>query len=385
MMMPWKNFKRFSNKATKQPGYAARVLTKRAKAYFYYYFGQGKSSLPEAITLFLTHRCNLRCKMCGQWGESGVTKNMSRDLLGEELTFHEFEKFIDDVSVFRPNITLFGGEPLLYSHCLDLIKHIKNKKMHCLMITNGSLLNKFAEELIGAGLDELNLSLDGGKNLHDQIRGMPGLFERITNGLKEVNRIKKERGFVKPIINLQCTIIKDNYRRLDELLEVAKDVGADSLTFHNLIFLERDLIEKQKFHDKLLGCSSSNWEGFVFKPEIEPEVLYSKIREIMTRKHRFMIDFYPNFSLKGLKEYYENPAYLPSEYPAKCLSPWMTAYIFPNGEILPCLNFDYSYGNVKSDNFVRVWNGDSAIRYRKMLKDKGIFPVCVRCTELYRY
>jgi len=384
-MMPWRNFKRFSNKVIKQPGYAARVLTKRAKAYFYYYYGQGKSSLPEAITLFLTHRCNLRCKMCGQWGDSGITKKMSHDSIKEELPFREFEKFIDDVSVFKPNITLFGGEPLLYSRCLDLIKYIKNKKMHCLMITNGSLLNKFAEDLVNAGLDELNLSLDGGKNLHDQIRGMPGLFERITNGLKEVNRIKKERGFVKPIINLQCTIIKDNYRRLDELLEVVKDVGADSLTFHNLIFLGRDLIEKQKFYDKLLGCSSSNWDGFVFKPEIEPEVLYSKIREIMTQKHRFMIDFYPNFSLKGLKEYYENPAYLPSEYPAKCLSPWITAYIFPNGEILPCLNFDYSYGNVKSDNFLRVWNGDSAIRYRRMIKDKGIFPVCVRCTELYRY
>ena len=242
--------------------------------------------------------------------------------------------------------------------------------MHCLMITNGSMLDKCAEDLVNAGLDELNLSLDGSKDLHDQIRGLPGLFERITNGLKEVNRIKKERGLAKPIINLQCTIVKDNYRRLDELLEVAGDVGADSLTFHNLIFLGRNIVEEQKAYDKVLGCSSSNWEGFVFDPEIEPEVLYSKIREIMTRKHRFMIDFYPNFSLKGLKDYYENPAYLPSEYPAKCLSPWMTAYIFPNGEILPCLNFDYSY---------------SAIRYRRMIKAKGILPACVRCTELYRY
>jgi len=384
-MMPWRNFKRFSNKVIKQPGYAARVLTRRAKAYFYYYFGQGTSGLPEAITLFLTHRCNLRCKMCGQWGDSGVTKKMSHDSIKEELPYREFEKFIDDVSVFKPNITLFGGEPLLYSHCLDLIKHIKNKKMHCLMITNGSLLEKYAEDLVDVGLDELNLSLDGGKNLHDKIRGMPGLFERITSGLKEVNRIKKERGVVKPIINLQCTIIKDNYRRLDELLEVVKDVGADSLTFHNLIFLRRDLIEKQKFYDKLLGCSSISWEGFVFEPEIASEVLYLKIREIMAPKHRFMIDFYPNFSLKGLKEYYENPAYLPSEYSSRCLSPWVTAYVFPNGQVRPCLNFDYSYGNIKFDKFMQIWNGDSAVRYRKVIKDRGIFPVCIRCTELYRY
>ena len=384
-MIPWRNFKRFSKKVVKQPGYAARVLKRRAKAYFYYYFGQGKSSLPEAITLFLTHRCNLRCKMCGQWGDSGITKKMSGDSIKEELPFSDFKRLIDEVGVFGPSITLFGGEPLLYSHCLDLIKYIKHKKMHCLMITNGSVLGKFAGDLVDAGLDELNLSLDGGKDLHDQIRGMPGLFERITGGLKEVNRIKKERGLAKPVVNLQCTIIKDNYKRLEELLEAAEEVGADSLTFYNLIFLARDLIEEQKAYDKFLGCSSSSWEGFVFEPEIEPEVLYSKIREIVTRKHRFMVDFYPNFSLKGLMEYYQNPAYRPSEYPARCLSPWMTAYVFPDGQVLPCLNFDYSYGNLKTDNFLRIWNGESATRYRRMIKDKGILPVCVRCTELYRY
>ena len=384
-MVPWRNFKRFANKVLKQPGYTAKVLTKRAKAFLYYYLAQGKSSYPEAITLFLTHRCNLHCKMCGQWGDSGVTKKMSHDSIKEELPFREFKKFIDNVSIFKPNITLFGGEPLLYSHCLDLIKYIKSNKMHCLMITNGSLLEKHAEDLVDAELDELNISLDGGKNLHDQIRGMPRLFERMTNGLKEVNRIKKESGFVKPIINLQCTIIKDNYKQLDELVAIAKDVGADSLTFHNLVFLERNAIEKQKVYDKLLACSSGSWEGFVFKPEIEPEVLYSKVKEIMNQKHHFTIDFYPNLSRKGLKEYYENPAYLPSEYSARCLSPWMTAYVFPNGDVRPCLNSDYSYGNIKFDKFIQIWNGDSAVKYRRTLKDKGIFPVCVRCTELYRY
>ena len=95
-MVPWRNFKRFSNKVLKQPGYTAKVLTKRVKAFLYYYFCQGKSSYPEAITLFLTHRCNLRCKMCGQWGDSGVTKKMSHDSIKEELPFREYKKFIDE-------------------------------------------------------------------------------------------------------------------------------------------------------------------------------------------------------------------------------------------------------------------------------------------------
>jgi len=384
-MIPLRNIRRFFYKTCSQPAYAFRVFEKRLKAYFYYLFGNGRSGYPEAITLFLTHRCNLRCKMCGQWGESGVTKKMLPGLIGEELSFGELRDFIDDISAFKPNITLFGGEPLLYPHCLDLIRYIKNKNLHCLIITNGSLLNEFAKDLIDTRLDELNISLDGDKNLHDEIRGMPGLFEKITSGLKEVNRLKKEKGFRRPLINLQCTISQYNYKYLDKLIEVAKDIGADSLTYHNLIFLGKDLIERQKVYDELLSCSSEDWKGFVFEPGINPDGLYAKIKDILRKGYPFSIDFYPNLSLKGLREYYTNSSYAPSEYPARCISPWIVAYIFPDGEVRPCLNFSYSYGNIRKDKFSLIWNSEKAVNFRKTLKEKRLFPVCARCTELYRY
>ena len=73
-MMLLRNFKRFFNKALRQPLYAAGVFRKRLAASMHYRFSGGRSGAPEAITLFLTHKCNLHCKMCGQWGEGGVTK-----------------------------------------------------------------------------------------------------------------------------------------------------------------------------------------------------------------------------------------------------------------------------------------------------------------------
>lgn len=385
MRIPWRNLKRFLNKIFKQPGYAADVFVKRAKAYFSYYFGKGKSSFPEAITLFLTYRCNLRCKMCGQWGESGVTKKHPGEYIKKELSLEELKGLIDDIAGFKPNITLFGGEPLLYPAWFEAVRHIKEKGMHCLMITNGSLLKDIAENVVESNLDELNVSLDGGRRLHDEIRGMPGLYDKIMSGLKRLNHCKEKMRKRKPLINLQCTITKYNAGHLKELLEVANEAGADSLTFHNLIFLERSLIERQKEYDNVLGCTSRDWEGFIFDSGIDPENLYREMQGIRNRKYRFTVDFYPNFSLKGLKEYYKNPSYLPSEYPARCLSPWMTAYIFPDGELRPCLNFGYSYGNVRNKKFSEIWNGASAIKYRRVLKGENIFPVCVRCTELYRY
>ncbi|MFH0807436.1 MAG: radical SAM protein, partial [Elusimicrobiota bacterium] len=268
-MIPWRNLKRFFYKSVKQPVYAFRVLTKRSGAYLYYSFSTGKSIRPEAVTLFLTYRCNLRCKMCGQWGEAGVTKKQGREILKQELNFQDLKKLVEELALFKPNITLFGGEPLLFTECVELAAYIKEKGMHSLMITNGSLLENFAEGLVNAGLDELNLSLDGGRELHDHIRGMPGLFERIMKGLEKVNYCKAEKNSKKPFINLQCTITKYNYEHLQQLTEAAKAIKANSLTFHNLIFLNREALQKQKSFDQALGFSSADWEGFVFEPGID--------------------------------------------------------------------------------------------------------------------
>ncbi|MBU0633579.1 MAG: radical SAM protein [Candidatus Omnitrophica bacterium] len=383
--MPWRNLKRFVLKFFKQPLYALDVLTRRGRAYLAYRLGNGRSALPEAITLFLTHRCNLHCKMCGQWGEGGVTKKMSSDVIQQELDINLYKRLIDEVACFQPNITLFGGEPLLYPKSLELIRYIKRKNMHTLMITNGSLLDKAAQEIVEAGLDELNVSLDGDALLHDEIRGMPGLSARIIAGLKSVNDYKRETGRKKPLINLQCTITKYNCEYLEKLLDVASGVGANSLTFHNLIFLNQELIDKQKPYNEALRCTSVDWEGFVFSPQIDPEKLYLKMQEILKQDRGFSVDFYPNFSRAGLRNYYQEISYVPCEYPARCLSPWIVAYVFPDGEVRPCLNFSYAFGNIKEKSFVKLWNAERAVNYRQALKKNKIFPVCVRCTELYRY
>jgi radical SAM protein with 4Fe4S-binding SPASM domain len=382
-MIPLRNFKRFFYKTLRQPLYAAVVLRKRAIAVFSYHFGKGSSSMPEAVTLFLTHRCNLRCKMCGQWGEGGVTKSDGAAILKQELTPQQIRSVVDDLARFKTNITLFGGEPLLFPGCADVIGYIKKKGLHCLMITNGSLLETYAEAIVDAGLDELNLSLDGGQALHDQIRGMPGLFTKIMAGVNRVNYFKAARGATRPLINLQCTITKYNYFNLEQLLEAAKDMQANSLTFHNLIFLNRAALDKQKPIDQALGCSSKDWEGFLFDPEINPVELYNKIQEIKERVCGFNVDFYPNFNEQELQRYYSEMDYEPEG--GRCLSPWIAAYVFPDGEVRPCLNCSYSFGNVKSDKFSVLWNNAKAVNYRMTLKKHGTFTVCSRCTELYRY
>ncbi len=384
-MIPRSNLPRFLAKALQQPGYAARVFVRRLKAYGSYCWGNGISAPPEAITLFLTHRCNLSCRMCGQWGESGVTRAASSSEIRSELSGDALSTLIEEFAAFRPNVTLFGGEPLLHPECVPLIRRIKERRMHCLLITNGSLLEQHAQAIVSARLDELNVSIDGSESLHDEIRGLPGLFQTVMRGLRAVRERKADTAQRYPLVNLQCTISKYNYRHLGQLLEVAQEVGCASLTFHNLIFVGRTLLDQQRPVDAGLGSSSKSWEGFVSEPGIDPNVLYDEMRSIRSKRYPFSVDFYPNFSQGELVEYYRNPCYHPNGGDCRCRSPWIVAYIFPDGEARPCLNSSYSFGNVKGKPFKEIWNSPAAVTYRRHLKEKGIFPVCVRCTELYRY
>jgi len=323
--------------------------------------------------------------MCGQWGKEGVTKRQDAHYVTSEIPLAGMKAIVDNLAAFRPNITIFGGEPILYPGCTELIAYIKEKGMHCLMITNSSLLEGAAAAIVAGGLDELNISLDGGAALHDEIRGQAGLFERIMKGLKKVQTVKAAVNEKKPLINIQCTVTKYNYTRLEQLIDVAKEAAADSLTFHNLIFLDRKTLEAQKEFDSSLGCASTDWGGFCFEPGIDPGMLYDKIAAIRSGKYKFAVDFYPHLSKKELAEYYTNPEYVPPAAYGRCASPWMAAYIFPDGEVRPCLNSDYSYGNAATGRFTELWNAPRAVDFRRFLKAKCRFPACVRCTELYRY
>jgi radical SAM protein with 4Fe4S-binding SPASM domain len=383
-MMNLRNLPRLYAKTLRQPGYAVKTAVKRLRAWGSYVFLDGKSLYPEAVTLVLTSRCNLRCHMCGQWGSSGSYKTDDPSRFTRDLPFNRMRKLVEELSHNQPSITLFGGEPLLCSYCVDLVRFIKKKRMHCILITNGVMLENIARSIAASGLDELNVSIDGVGDMHDTIRGVSGAFEKIAAGLRSLQSIRRETG-KGPHVNVQCTINRYNYGALESLVDFAIDVGARSITFHNLIFITKERLHQQKAADDELGMTSDDWSGFLSPPGIEPDVMYAQIVRLRRRTAAIDIDLYPNFSLPELRQYYRtDDSFAPPER-QRCLSPWLVAYVFPDGDVRPCFNMSYSFGNIFRDPFANVWNSPDAVRYRRHLKAKKIFPACARCTELYRY
>ena len=129
----------------------------------------------DYMRVSITDRCNLRCRYCMPDGISLVS-------MKEIMTYEEIvETCAAAVRLGIRNIKITGGEPLARLGCAGLIASLKKVTgvEQVTMTTNGVLLKKYLPELLAAGLDAVNISLD---TLD------PAKFERITgrNMLSEV-------------------------------------------------------------------------------------------------------------------------------------------------------------------------------------------------------
>jgi len=387
-MIPIKNIRRIIVKASQQPSYALRAARMRLLSYLSYRLCNGRSAPPETISLLLTYRCNLHCRMCGLWGERGSLKDLPPSLTSLNLDVSLIERLIAEVRVFHPTITLFGGEPLLHPQWGEVLKRIKGAGLRCNMITNGTLLRKRAEEAVRMGLDEIIFSLDGPAGVHDAIRGGKGVFNRALEGFEHLHAVKKKYGKKRPLVNVNTVIWEENHTMLGDIVEVAARFGAQTITLHHLIFVDRGAFaETERITQAALNCSSPDWAGFIRDelPRIDPEQIIAQKRQIEHGKNAVRAFFYPNLTDEEIRAYYSSFDFLPTSYKRRCLSPWMVAYVLPDGTVKPCLSLGYAMGNLCEAPFKEIWNGEQGVRFRRLLKERGYFPVCPRCTEFSRF
>ena len=388
-MIPLKNIRRAISKACSEPQYALRNLYKRIRGITSYYWYEGKSYWPETISLFLTYKCNLRCKMCGQWGDNGLFKTFSKSKLEKMLSIEVISDLINEIKKFNPTVTLFGGEPTLHPQIVEIIRRLKQSGLRVNIITNGSTLKKYGSEFISAGLDEIILSLDGPREIHNKIRGIPGLYGKVEEGINYINRIKDKNNAEKPLLNINHTIFEENYEFLEEFLEGITQFNPESITFHHLLFLKKTTVNQflDDFHDKY-NTIPADWRGFAREklPDIKPGRLISEIKKIKSKNYDFNIGVYPNFTDKEIRRWYNNFDFESDSYSNRCLSLWMTAYIFPDGKVKPYQSMNYPMGNIYENDFATIWNNKKYKDYRKYIKQNKSFPICSKgCTEFFRY
>lgn len=139
----------------------------------------------EYLRMSVTDRCNLRCRYCMP---QDVTFLPYRRVLSYEELLRLSDLFIE-LGIRKIRIT--GGEPLIRSNILFLIRSLGNRKglEELTLTTNGLKLSGFALGLREAGIRRVNVSIDSlDRKTFASITGMDVLevvLEGIVDALKE--------------------------------------------------------------------------------------------------------------------------------------------------------------------------------------------------------
>ncbi len=141
----------------------------------------------KALCLHICHDCNLRCEYC--FAKDG-TYNTPRDYMSFEVGKKAVDFLIkNSKNIHNLEVDFFGGEPLLN---IDVVKQIveyaksvgkdKNKQFSFTMTTNCLLLNDENMAWLNQEMDNIVLSIDGRKAIHDRVR-------KTANGISAYDKI----------------------------------------------------------------------------------------------------------------------------------------------------------------------------------------------------
>ena len=161
---------------------------------------------PHTLSHLITSRCNARCETC-LWrdGTSEEADTPTIAWLYREAARAGFAQLV-----------VWGGEPLLRDDLDDVLAVAKRAGLYTTLISNGWLIAARWPELRG-NVDALILSVDDVGVAHDRLRGMPGLYDRVSEFA-----LSLQSDPLAPLLLLNTVLSRRNLGALSRVAVVAK-------------------------------------------------------------------------------------------------------------------------------------------------------------------
>lgn len=299
---------------------------------------------PTLIGVEPTNRCNLSCKMCSRnyWDSS---RNTPGDML-----FSLFKESIIPYTRFRMLSLQVYGEPLIAKDFLDMV--VEGKRHHAIVgfTTNGVLLEKYADGLVKRGVDYIDISIDGIRELQ-RIRGVA--IDVILRGIRAVNNAKHKRRIESPTLSINFVGMGMNIEELPDVIKLAKNCDIKKVNVVHLMAHDESLREENLFYHR-----DKAEETFRVAQRLAQEASIDLILPSLENEVTF------------------------------CSRPFKHLYINWNGDIRPCcfatLYEDDSLilGNLNRISLKEIWLSPRLENLRKSLLTGGDIPAfCQKCPE----
>ena len=162
-----------------------------------------RQTVVKALCLHIAHDCNLACRYCfaGEGEYQGDRSLMSYEVGKKALDF----LVANSGSRRNLEVDFFGGEPLLN---FDVVKKLvaygreiekeKDKHFRFTLTTNGVLLNDDIIEFANREMDNIVLSIDGRREVHNHMRPFKngtGSYDFIIDKFKKVAESRNQQKY----------------------------------------------------------------------------------------------------------------------------------------------------------------------------------------------
>ncbi|MGB7573231.1 MAG: radical SAM protein [Thermodesulfobacteriota bacterium] len=287
-----------------------------------------------------TYNCNLRCPYC----EASAGKPSEN-----ELTTEEVKGLVDDLSDMGvKRFLISGGEPLLRSDLMEIMKYANRHHLELGLVTNGFFVEDRWNELRQFKYFLYFTSIDGTPEYGNRMRGNREAFQRAMKGLELFGRLSI------PAIMVNTVVHPGNIDQLESLFKILKNSSA---TYWRLAPIAR------------VGRAATRNEYTLTGKQL-----------------RFLADFI-NTHQKGMRiEFCESHGYLACfdgrslGKPFFCGAGLTRCSVMPDGEVIGChqvYDVSLSEGNIRDKRFSQIWK-EGFTRFRR---DEFALP-CRTCAYL---
>jgi MoaA/NifB/PqqE/SkfB family radical SAM enzyme len=306
--------------------------------------------VPKFLTFFVTNKCNAMCSHCFNWKAQPV----------DELSLEEIKKI--DFSIFN-SVSITGGEPTLRSDLAKVCSHVAKNKLY--LNTNGLMPQRIREVIdkVGAGLVSVTVSVDGTKDLHDQIRGV-NCFDAAVKTIK----LCKDAGVD---VTVLTTLSRFNMANISLLMDYLKTEGLFTRRGDVVFNIARGLEHVFSFDDSI-GFYHNPRDGTVVLTLEELQTVYSQVKPYMANQNRLVWEY----SIKMLFEHKKL---------VTCYAGNMDMVLHANGDVAAC-EYSKPFANIRDCNFdmLALWNSKNAKTTRNKLNSCYCIHPCNLNTAIPR-
>jgi len=338
--------------------------------------GLVKAAHPITLTFSVTGMCQSNCKTCYIGREFRKNPEKIRNL---DLKINEIEKFFKSLG-YTYFLNISGGEPFLRNDLVEIVElALKYLKPHIIHIPTNAFMPENIEKTTREILKNINRydskipftvkpSIDGIGEKHDEIRGLPGNFEKLKETIKRLKQVENE--YENFHLELGTVISNFNINDLDEIGDWVHKQGVQS--YRNEIAEQReeffnigeDITPSNKVYEKLMKN---------FKEKIK---LNLKNKKSLTRMTESMRLVYYDLVVKILRE---------KKQVIPCYAGISNIHLNYNGDIWPCcvIGFSQAIGNIKDYkyDYNKILNSQRAKKVRKYIKDGHCY--CPMANQAY--